>query len=284
MTDNPAESTHENDDHGAQENPREDTSSQPQIENTPVGSVDKIAPQEDTSENELSVESSVSSEEDANEDVSESTVESPDEQLSKKPTPRESKPQQPKKSVVVRYGLMRQIGEFRHNLPKYLPKGVKVVVRTERGVELGEVVINVGKNDSQQDETPNGCGGCCSGLCVEGNKLDKFIKKCGSSYPFRRNGRVLRIANPQDLIDYRHLTGSAREETKYARDQIKQRKLPMKLVAVEHILGGGRIIFHFTAESRVDFRGMVKDLATEFQRSEERRVGKECRSRWSPYH
>ena len=267
MTDNPDGLVHRNDDPGAQENPQKNTTPDPQIENPPIDeATPEATPTNDASEQETPVEQSDSVEPDSSGDAPKSVAESSDRQK-KKTTPRESKPPQPRKSVVVRYGLMRQIGEFRHNQAQYLPKGGKVVVRTERGVELGEVLTNIKNNNSTHDEIS-------TGLCVDGSELDKFIKNCGSNYPFRRNGRVLRIANQQDLVDFRHLKGSANEEAKYARDQIKQRKLPMKLISVEHLLGGGRIVFHFTAESRVDFRDLGRDLSSQFRtRIEMRQVG-----------
>jgi cell fate regulator YaaT (PSP1 superfamily) len=268
MTDNPAGFAHQNGDQAAQENPQNNIASDPQTENPPVDeATPEDTPKDDVSEQKPSMEPSDSAGSNSNEDIPESTAKSPDRQKKKISTPQESKPPQPRKSVVVRYGLMRQIGEFRHNQPQYIPKGTKVVVRTERGVELGDVLINVKDNNSPHEEIS-------TGIYVDGGKLDQFIKGCGSNYPFRRNGRVLRTANQQDIVDFRHLNGSANEEAKYARDQIKQRKLPMKLISVEHLLGGGRIVFHFTAESRVDFRDLVRDLASQFRtRIEMRQVG-----------
>ena len=46
-------------------------------------------------------------------------------------------------TIIVRYGLMRQIGEFRHSLEPAPICGTQVVVRTERGVELGEVIAGI---------------------------------------------------------------------------------------------------------------------------------------------
>ena len=163
-------------------------------------------------------------------------------------------------SVVVRYGLMTQIGEFRHNLKDLPAVGTAVVVRTERGVERGTVVVNVCDRE--------GFG------CIGHGALDGFLKACGKDYPFRREGKVLRPANHQDLVDYRHLTTSAREEGAFCREQIRELELPMRVVTVEHLLGGGRIIFYFAAESRVDFRELVRRLASQYHtRIEMRQVG-----------
>ncbi|MBL7134718.1 MAG: hypothetical protein ISS78_11515, partial [Phycisphaerae bacterium] len=141
-----------------------------------------------------------------------------------------------------------------------LPRGTKLVIRTERGVELGEVVVPV-------------CAQC-DGLHLTSERLKEFVRENGSEYPFRRDGRVLRLANPQDVIDYRHLQQSAREAAKYCRQEIRAMNLAMKLVAVEHLLGGERLVFFFAAEHRVDFRDLVRKLASQYRtRIEMRQVG-----------
>jgi len=163
-------------------------------------------------------------------------------------------------TVVVRYGMMGTVGQFRHNLKAPPAPGMKVVVRTDRGVELGEIVTDV-------CEGPAGC-------CVAPQRLAEFLAACGSDYPFRRDGKVLRQANHQDIVDQRHLAGSAREEATFCRQQVEKLKLKMKLVAVEHLLGGERIVFYFSAESRVDFRELVRHLAAQYRtRIEMRQVG-----------
>jgi len=168
-------------------------------------------------------------------------------------------------SIVVRYGVMQFIGEFRHNFPVAPVIGSRVVVRTERGVELGEVLMPVFRKEE-------GCNGCVRK--ITGDHLQKYLNECGPEHPFRRQGKVLRTANQQDVIDFRHLTHSAEEAAKFCRDHIVKFRLNMKLVKVEHLLGGGRIVFYFTAEQRVDFRELVKTLASQFRtRIEMRQVG-----------
>jgi cell fate regulator YaaT (PSP1 superfamily) len=178
---------------------------------------------------------------------------------SAKPAPAKSeKKSQP--TVIVRYGMMGNVGQFRHNLKAVPRPGTQVVARTERGVELGEVIASV------SDKT-------CAG-CVSTDRLGEFLRSNGSDYPFRRGGKVLRIANHQDVIDQRHLSGSAKEEAQFCREQVKELKLKMKLVAVDHLLGGERIVFYFSAETRVDFRDLVRRLAGQYRtRIEMRQVG-----------
>lgn len=164
------------------------------------------------------------------------------------------------KAVVARYGVLRSLGLFRHDLEESLRVGTKVVVRSERGLELAEVVASI-------SETP-GLGS------ITREQLTEHLRCGGSEYPFYRNGRLLRLANAQDLIDQRHLASSAREEAQYCRKEIRELKLDMKLVTVEHLLGGERIIFYFSSENRVDFRELVRRLASQFRtRIEMRQVG-----------
>lgn len=182
-------------------------------------------------------------------------------------------------TVVARYGLMGFLGEFRYNDKQRIRPGNKVVIRTDRGVELGEVVSLVNrtrpKEPDASGEPRDECASCpCPAQSVTPDALNRFLKASSDNYPFRRGGRVLRVANPQDLIDFRHLCTSSDEECKYCREQIKDRNLPMRLVKAEHMLGGERIVFYFTAETRVDFRNLVRDLASQFRtRIEMRQVG-----------
>jgi cell fate regulator YaaT (PSP1 superfamily) len=163
-------------------------------------------------------------------------------------------------SIVARYGLMGHLGEFRHNLQPPPGRGTNVVARTERGVELAEVVTIVAQ------EPADGC--------ITPERLEEHIKSNGPDYPFRRDGKLLRLANPQDLIDQRHLNSSATDERIFCAQGIKDLKLAMKLVAAEHLLGGERIIFYFLSEHRVDFRALVQQLAEQYHtRIEMRQVG-----------
>ncbi len=164
------------------------------------------------------------------------------------------------KYVVVRYGRMGHVGLFRHYLDSAPERGTMLVIRSQRGTELGRVLVNVG------DEPRSGF--------IPAEELDEYLRANGPDYPFHRGGRVLRPANPQDLNDQQHLDRSARDEGAYCREQIAQLSLDMRLVEVEHLLGGERIVFFFTAEHRVDFRELVKQMAGQYHtRIEMRQVG-----------
>lgn len=174
-------------------------------------------------------------------------------------------------TAVARYGAMGFLGEFRYSPRLNVRPLQKVVLRTDRGVELGEVLVLIDRSLSGGDSC---AAGCPTGRRISPETLATFLKASSENYPFQRGGRILRIANSQDLIDSRHLAASAREESRYCREQIRRRNLPMRLVTAEHLLGGERIVFYFTSETRVDFRALVRDLATQFRtRIEMRQVG-----------
>ncbi len=145
--------------------------------------------------------------------------------------------------LCIRYGRMGQLGLFRSKLGR-LPYHSRVVIKSDRGLEIGTV------------------------LCA-GNKQLSYEER-----PLRVMGAVRRVATHDDLMEDRHLQQSASRERKYCVDRIRERKLPMKLVDVEHLFGGDRIIFYFLSDGRVDFRELVRDLAQEYQtRIEMRQIG-----------
>ncbi len=169
------------------------------------------------------------------------------------------KPKRPAGQVVVRYGRMAQIGLFSHKLDSRPVPGAKLVVRTDRGTELGTVVINV------SDDPP---------WNIADESLRKYIADSGKGYPFNRGGKILRRANPQDINDQHHLDKSAKDEASFCREQVKELAIDMKIVAVEHLLGGERAVFFFMSENRIDFRELVKRLAGQYHtRIEMRQIG-----------
>lgn len=86
--------------------------------------------------------------------------------------------------------------------------------------------------------------------------------------------KVLRIATDADLNMARISASKEDEAHNYCFERIRQRKMPMKLVKAEYLFDGSKIIFYFTADGRVDFRELVKDLAQYFHtRIEMRQIG-----------
>ena len=94
---------------------------------------------------------------------------------------------------------------------------------------------------------------------------------------WRGNGklfRVIRAATDEDLE--RLFWYKRREEEAFStcKEMIVQHELPMKLVKAEYLYSGNRLIFHFSADGRVDFRGLVRDLARHFRmRIEMKQIG-----------
>ena len=123
-----------------------------------------------------------------------------------------------------------------------LPKGSQVVVETARGVECGEVVIS---NKEVADET-----------------IIKPLKP------------VMRPATPEDVRRSKENAEKERKAFKLCQEKIAAHKLDMKLVDVEYTFDNSKILFYFTADGRVDFRELVKDLASVFRtRIELRQIG-----------
>jgi cell fate regulator YaaT (PSP1 superfamily) len=86
--------------------------------------------------------------------------------------------------------------------------------------------------------------------------------------------RVLRKATEADLAAEQRREELERAAFRYALEAIRARALPMKLGKVEYAFDGGKATFYFTAEGRIDFRELVKDLAHRFRtRIEMRQIG-----------
>ncbi len=85
---------------------------------------------------------------------------------------------------------------------------------------------------------------------------------------------ILRPANQEEKGKFVRLPVLEKEAAGFCQQQINFLKLPMKLVRVERFFNGSKIIFYFTADSRVDFRELVKKLVQEFRtRVEMRQIG-----------
>ncbi|GMU33882.1 MAG: hypothetical protein HS101_15185 [Planctomycetia bacterium] len=162
-------------------------------------------------------------------------------------------------TCAVRYGYMNYIGEFRYAPGMLFGCGGKVVIQTQRGIEIGEQVSLT-------------CTGCDKSIKRQ-TMLD-YMKKSGPDFYQLKSGRILRAVTPQDLIEEKHLVDGSREKILRARELARELGLDMKFVACEHIFGGERIIYHFMAEGRIDFREFVRQLAHEYHtRIEMHQVG-----------
>jgi len=197
----------------------------------------------------------------------------------RKKSPRRPTPKIPwdEPLVLIRFGRMSQVGVFRHNLDPIPQRDTQVVIRTDRGVELGTLVSGVEADEAPDpgEDCPNGAGADCNGTClVKSARLATLSADGGSEINFHKLNKVLRLASPQDLNDQVHLDRSEREKRQFCGQQAEELGLKMRLIAVEHLLGGERVVFYFTSESRVDFRELVRRLAGQYRtRIEMRQIG-----------
>ncbi|MCH2113384.1 MAG: signal peptidase [Pirellulales bacterium] len=135
---------------------------------------------------------------------------------------------------IVRHGVMRQLGVFATRGRHTYGRGVQVVARTSRGLELGEVLCEATEHALASMKNP-------------------------------KTGQILREQTHDDQGELRRLLEQEQEEYKICGERIAQLGLDMRLVDIEHVYGGERIIVYYLAEERIDFRELVKTLAADFQ-------------------
>jgi cell fate regulator YaaT (PSP1 superfamily) len=144
---------------------------------------------------------------------------------------------------IVRHGIMRNLGVFTPRGRDTFLRGDQVVARTSRGIESGEVLCEATDESVAQLVEP-------------------------------KQGQILRKLSGDDERDLRKMFEQERREYEICDREIKQLNLDMKLVDVEHLYGGERVVVYYLAEGRIDFRDLVKTLANEFQtRIEMRQIG-----------
>lgn len=123
-----------------------------------------------------------------------------------------------------------------------IEKGQKVIVETSQGQEIGDVTTGV-----------------------------REIAESSLAAPLKK---VIRIATPKDIQIDEANREKEKEAFKIAQEKIKKYKLDMNLTEVEYKFDNSKIIFFFTADGRIDFRELVKDLAAVFRtRIELRQIG-----------
>lgn len=118
----------------------------------------------------------------------------------------------------------------------------KVIVETSMGQEIGEVVIN-----------------------------KRLVPEKSLTAPLKK---IIRVATPKDLKHQENNRQKEKEAFKICEEKIKKHKLDMNLTEVEYKFDNSKILFYFTADGRIDFRELVKDLAAIFKtRIELRQIG-----------
>ncbi|QAY67477.1 PSP1 domain-containing protein [Paenibacillus protaetiae] len=143
--------------------------------------------------------------------------------------------------VGVRFKKAGKIYYFDPDLHQ-IDKDQHVIVETARGIEYGKVVVGQ--------------------------------KQVGESDVVLPLKKVIRVANEADASMVSENRAAAKNAFGICLDKIRDHQLRMKLVDVEFTFDRNKIIFYFTAEGRVDFRELVKDLASVFRtRIELRQIG-----------
>lgn len=144
---------------------------------------------------------------------------------------------------VVRYGATRALGIFTTRANDRIARTAKVIARTHRGLEAADV------------------------LCEATDEVAQRL----SDAP---GGQILRELSPDDANELVHLHARERKEFETCQQHVVRLKLQMQLIDIEHLFGGERIVVYYLSEDRVDFRDLVKALASEFQtRIEMRQIG-----------
>lgn len=143
---------------------------------------------------------------------------------------------------IVRYGTMRSLGVMSARDDIYR-RGMEVVIRSERGVEVGQVLC-----ESTEDELSH---------------LDQPPA-----------GTIVRAVGDDDAVAIDAIESTRLKEIASCQKHVDSLGLDMKLIEVERLLGGQRMVVYFVSDERVDFRELVKLLAAEFQtRIEMKQVG-----------
>ena len=144
---------------------------------------------------------------------------------------------------IVRYGTMRNLGVMASRSEDQFRRGMEVVVRTDRGLEVGQVLC-----ESTEDALSH---------------LDQPA-----------NGTIVRAVSAEDATDIDAIDAARLLNIETCKRHAKKLGLAMKLVDVEQLLGRQRMVVYYLSEDRVDFRELVKVLAGEFKtRVEMKQIG-----------
>lgn len=145
------------------------------------------------------------------------------------------------KVIGVRF---RQAGKVYYFSPGklHIKQGDKVIVETARGVEFGHVVLGT-----------------------------KEVKDEEITQPLKS---VIRLATEEDKKNEEKNREREKEAFRLCQEKIREHELDMKLIHAEYTFDNNKVLFYFTADGRIDFRELVKDLAAVFRtRIELRQIG-----------
>jgi cell fate regulator YaaT (PSP1 superfamily) len=155
----------------------------------------------------------------------------------------------PSGTVVVRVklsaaGRPQEFVLTDHAVPCDLKAGDQLIVETDCGLALGQAVP--------------------AGPAVSSRR----------THPAEPRQKIIRLATEEDLATRRRHEQREQEAYRIALMKVRERGLAMKVTRVEQLFDGSRLVFYFTAEGRVDFRELVRELAAEFRsRIEMRQIG-----------
>lgn len=144
---------------------------------------------------------------------------------------------------IVRYGVLRSLGVMTSRNDAEYRRSAEVIVRSDRGLEIGQVLCEATDDAlSNLDQPPV--------------------------------GQIVRAVAGEDVAKIDQIDGAYRERMAICQKHITALGLNMKLVEIEQLFGGERIVVFYLSEERVDFRELVKLLASEFQtRIEMKQIG-----------
>jgi cell fate regulator YaaT (PSP1 superfamily) len=137
---------------------------------------------------------------------------------------------------------MRSLGLMGTRDEAIFPRGAQVIVRTNRGLEFGFLLCQADERTAPQLE--------------------------------HSSGQIVRAATDDDFAELARIEQQRQKRIADCEKHIAELKLDMKLVEVEQLYGGERIVIYYLAEERVDFRQLVKLLAADFKtRIEMKQIG-----------
>jgi cell fate regulator YaaT (PSP1 superfamily) len=179
--------------------------------------------------------------------------------------------------------------------------GTSVVIPTRYGLDLGLIIASADQLGHSYEPGSTEFRGACHNRHIEDfhdpeeevlyqSEADEHpCENCAGCNPPAEAREVPiasdvlwidRLATPSDLNRYQEMTAKEDEAMRICREKIALHKLDMKLVTAHYLLGEAKVIFFFTADVRVDFRELVKDLVSVFKiRIELRQIGVRDESR-----
>ncbi|NQT57767.1 MAG: hypothetical protein HQ557_02170 [Bacteroidetes bacterium] len=171
-----------------------------------------------------------------------------------------------------------------------LEAGTPVILPTRYGMDVGMILGELRSNDKDcsscngcEEKDASGSGGQDSGEKNQPEKGQRSDKKQKRKKDKQENTDIYtieRVATDKDLDRYERNRGKELEAISVCKEKIRKHKLDMKLVSAHYLFGESKVLFFFTADTRVDFRELVKDLVSVFKmRIELRQIGVRDESR-----